>query len=26
MGLLKNTLSGSADMGLVSRVVKDQLS
>jgi uncharacterized protein YqeY len=26
MGLLKNTLSGSADMGLVSRVVKDKLS
>ena len=26
MGLLKNALSGSADMGLVSRVVKDQLS
>jgi uncharacterized protein YqeY len=26
MGLLKNTLSGSADMGLVSKIVKDQLS
>lgn len=26
MGLLKNSLSGSADMGIVSKVVKDQLS
>ena len=26
MGLLKNALSGSADMGLVSKIVKDQLS
>ena len=26
MGLLKNALSGTADMGLVSKVVKDQLS
>lgn len=26
MGLLKNELSGSADMGLVSKIVKDQLS
>ena len=26
MGLLKNALSGSADMGLVSKIVKDQLN
>ena len=26
MGLLKNSLSGLADMGIVSKVVKDQLS
>ena len=26
MGLLKNALSGTADMGLVSKIVKDQLS
>ena len=26
MGLLKNALSGSTDMGLVSKIVKDQLS
>ncbi|MDC0587788.1 GatB/YqeY domain-containing protein [Gammaproteobacteria bacterium] len=26
MGLLKNSLSGTADMGIVSKVVKDQLS
>ena len=26
MGLLKNSLSGSADMGIVSKIVKDQLS
>ena len=26
MGCLKSSLAGSADMGLVSKVVKDQLS
>ena len=26
MGRLKSSLAGSADMGLVSKVVKDQLS
>ena len=26
MGVLKNALAGSADMGLVSKIVKDQLN
>ena len=26
MGVLKSSLAGSADMGLVSKIVKDQLS
>ena len=26
MGILKGSLAGSADMGLVSKIVKDQLS